>query len=162
MGISGAGKTTIGSKLVGHFVSQNKRCCMIDGEEARGVFDGDLGYTREDREANVKRIILAGYALDKCGILAIICNISPFEHLRRLCRQKIPGYNEIYLKKRLQVSITNDVKNMYSNNMGKTDIVGMEINFDEPSSPDLVIEVDNETVEDTLARVVAYIDNKLY
>jgi len=60
-----------------------------------------LGYSDVDREANIKRIILGAYLLDRNNIVGIVCNISPLEHLRLLTRRKIAGYNEIYLKKDL-------------------------------------------------------------
>lgn len=99
IGISGAGKTTIGKKLETHFKELNKKCYLLDGDEVRDLFDRDLGYTDAEREANIKRIILGEYLLDRNDIIGIICNISPLEHLRQLARKKIGGYNEIYLKK---------------------------------------------------------------
>lgn len=160
MGISGAGKTTIGKKLEENYKKQGKKCYLLDGDEVRDLFDRDLGYTNKDREANVKRIILGAYLLDKNDIIGIICNISPLEHLRQLARKKIAGYNEIYLKKDLQTSIKNDVKGMYRENMGKTEIVGVEAAFDEPETPDLVLEVDKMTIEETYDAVRNYIAKK--
>jgi adenylylsulfate kinase len=160
LGISGAGKTTIGLKLKDYFEKQNKKCYMLDGDEVRGLFENDLGYTKADREANIKRIILAAYVLDKCGVYAIVCNISPFEHLRQLCRRKIAGYNEIYLRKNLNTSMKTDVKKMYTENVGKTAVIGVDIAFEEPARSDLVVDVDNETVEESYAKIVAYIEKK--
>ncbi len=160
IGISGAGKTTIGKKLEAHFNEIGKKCYLLDGDEVRDFFDRDLGYSDADREANIKRIMLGAYLLDRNEIIGIICNIGPLEHLRQMARAKIAGYNEIYLKKDLQVSIRNDVKGMYANNVGKTEIVGMEATFDEPQHPDLVIEVDHMTEEETYALVLKYIVEK--
>lgn len=160
IGISGAGKTTIGKRLEKHFKEIGEKCYLLDGDEVRDLFDRDLGYSNADREANIKRIILGAYLLDKNDIVGIICNISPLEHLRQLARKKITGYNEIYLKKDLQVSIKNDVKGMYQKNMGKTEIIGLDTAFDEPETPDLVLEVDNMTVEETYHAVLGYIEEK--
>jgi adenylylsulfate kinase len=157
IGISGAGKTTLGLKLKDYFEKEHGACCMIDGDEVRFLFDNDLGYGKSDREANIKRIILAAYMLDKCEIYTIVCNISPFEHLRELCRKKISGYNEIYLRKKIDVSVKNDVKNIYKSNLGKTDVIGVDIKFDEPKSPALVIDVDNETVDESFHKIINYI-----
>ena len=157
MGISGAGKTTIGKMLEKYFMKQGRKCFLLDGDEVRDLFDRDLGYSNADREANIKRIILGAYILDKNDILGIICNISPLEHLRRLARAKIKGYNEIYLKKDIQISIKNDVKGMYRDNLGKTEISGVNAAFDEPQSPDLFLEVDQMTVEETYRAVLDYI-----
>lgn len=161
IGISGAGKTTIGLRLREYLKQNNIPNYLIDGDEVRAVFDGDLGYSREDREANIKRIILAAYALDRCGVTAIVCNISPFEHLRALARTKISGYNEIYLKKDLTVSRGDDVKGVYSNNIGKTDLIGVDIEFDKPLHPDVVIEVDRESVEESSRKVIEYVESRI-
>ncbi len=160
IGISGAGKTTIGRKLEKHFKNINKKCYLLDGDEVRDLFDRDLGYTDADREANIKRIILGAYLLDRNNIIGIICNIGPLEHLRQLARKKIAGYNEIYLKKDLSISMKNDVKGVYVGNMGKTQIVGIDVTFDEPKDPDLVLEVDKMSEEETYNEVLNYIVNK--
>lgn len=160
IGISGAGKTTIGRKLETHFKELGKKCYLLDGDEVRDLFDRDLGYSDADREANIKRIILGAYLLDRNDIIGIICNIGPLERLRQLARRKIAGYNEIYLKKDIQISMKNDVKGVYQENMGKTQIVGIDATFDEPQTPDLVLEVDKMTVEESCQAVLDYIATK--
>ncbi len=160
MGISGAGKTTIGKRLEAYLNQQHIKNYLLDGDEVRDLFDRDLGYSDADREANIKRIILGAYLLDKNGILGIICNISPLEHLRALARKKIPGYNEIYLKKDLRISMENDVKGVYRDNVGKTQVVGIDATFDEPRHPDLVLEVDKMTEDETCQAVLDYMAAK--
>lgn len=157
IGISGAGKTTIGRRLEVHFNERGIKNYLLDGDEVRDLFDRDLGYSDADREANIKRIILGAYLLDKNDIAGIVCNISPLEHLRALARKKIPGYNEIYLKKDLSVSMKNDVKGVYKANAGKTQLVGIDATFDEPQHPDLVLEVDAMTESETFQAVLEYI-----
>lgn len=160
IGISGAGKTTIGRKLETHFNEIGKKCYLLDGDEVRDLFDRDLGYSDADREANIKRIILGAYLLDQNDIIGIICNIGPLEHLRQHARKKISGYNEIYLKKDLRISMKNDVKGVYADNMGKTQIVGIDATFDEPHNSDLVLEVDKMSEEETYNAVLNYIVDK--
>ena len=160
IGISGAGKSTIGRKLEAHFNKLGVKNYVLDGDEVRDLFERDLGYSDEDREANIKRIILGAYLLDRNGIVGIVCNISPLEHLRALARRKIPGYNEIYLKKDLRISMEKDVKGMYRANMGKTQIVGVDAAFDPPQHPDLVLEVDKQTEEETCQAVLDYLVEK--
>ncbi|MDE5590088.1 MAG: adenylyl-sulfate kinase [Acetatifactor sp.] len=160
IGISGAGKTTIGRKLETYFNELGRKNYLLDGDEVRDLFDRDLGYSDADREANIKRIILGAYLLDRNDIIGIVCNIGPLEHLRQLARKKIAGYNEIYLKKNLQNSMKNDVKGIYRDNVGKTQIVGLDATFDEPQNPDLVLEVDNLTEEQTYQAVIDYIVRK--
>lgn len=160
IGISGAGKTTIGRRLEAHFNETGVKNYLLDGDEVRDLFDRDLGYSDAEREANIKRIILGAYLLDRNDIVGIVCNISPLEHLRALARRKIPGYNEIYLKKDLRASMERDVKGMYRANAGKTRIVGIDATFDQPQHPDLTLEVDRLTEEETCQAVLDYIAEK--
>lgn len=160
IGISGAGKTTLGRKLEKFYKDKGLKTYRLDGDEVRNLFDNDLGYTIEDRELNVKRIILGAYVLDQNDIIGIICNISPFQPLRELARRKISGYNEIYLEKDIQISIENDVKGIYKENMGKTDIVGLGQRFDEPTNCDLHIKVDEMTEEESFEIIKKYIAGK--
>ncbi len=157
IGISGAGKTTIGRRLKAHFDQKHIKNYLLDGDEVRDLFDRDLGYSDAEREAIIKRIILGAYLLDRNDIVGIVCNISPLEHLRALARRKIAGYNEIYLKKDLQISMQNDVKGMYRENVGKTQIVGIDASFDTPQHPDLTLNVDQMTEEETYRAVLDYI-----
>lgn len=160
IGISGAGKTTLGRKLDKYYSEKGFKTYLLDGDEVRDLFDNDLGYTDEDREANIKRIILGTYLLDRNDIIGIICNISPFQHLRDLARRKIAGYNEIYLEKDIQISMKNDVKGVYKNNIGKTDIVGLGQRFDEPVACDLRIQVDEMSEEESVEMIKEYIAKK--
>jgi len=160
IGISGAGKTTIGRRLEQYFNARQIKNYLLDGDEVRDLFDRDLGYSDADREANIKRIILGAYLLEKNDIVGIICNISPLEHLRALARRKIPGYHEIYLKKDIQISIKKDVKGVYQANMGKTPLVGVNTVFDKPQHPDLVLEVDRMTEDETYQAVIDYLTAK--
>lgn len=160
IGISGAGKTTLGRRLETFYKSKGMRTYLLDGDEVRNLFENDLGYTDAEREANIKRIILGAYLLDRNDIVGIICNISPFQHLRELARRKIKGYNEIYLDKDIQISMKNDVKGVYRENVGKTDIVGLGQRFDEPVSCDLRIPVDSMTEEESFEKIKEYITEK--
>lgn len=160
MGISGAGKTTLGHMLEDYYKGKGIKCYLLDGDVVRNLFDNDLGYTDSDREINIKRIILGAYLLEKNDILGIVCNISPFQHLRDLARSKISGYNEIYLDRDINVSIKNDVKGMYKKNIGKNSIVGLGQRFDTPTNCDLHIKIDFYNENESFELIKEYIKNK--
>jgi len=160
IGISGAGKTTLGIKLKEHLDKIGKKSYVIDGNLVRDFFDNDLGFSREDRAANIKRIMLAAHTLSENDIITIVCNISPFEELRDFAREKIADYNEIYLKKDLAASQKDDLKGMYQSNIGKTEIVGMDLNFDEPEKSNLVVDTGSESIEESFRKVLDYLTKK--
>lgn len=158
IGISGAGKTTLGRRLAEYLTRRGEKCYLLDGDEVRDLFDGDLGYSDADREANIKRIILGAYLLDKNDIIGIIANISPFEHLRKLARAKIAGYHEIYLRRDVESSVRRDVKGVYRKHSGKTPLVGIDSVFEEPEAPDLVLDTDSETEDETFRKIIEFVE----
>lgn len=160
IGISGAGKTTLGNRLKEYLDLSGRKSFILDGDVVRDFFDNDLGYSQQDRVANIKRIMLAAHVLSFNGVTAIVCNISPFENLRAFSRLKIKDYIEIYLKRDLHLSQCNDVKGMYGKNAGKTEIVGVDMLFDEPLHSDLTIDTGCEDVEESLRKLVAYLNAK--
>jgi len=156
IGISGSGKTTLGKMLSKYLNINNIKNIVIDGDEVRNTFDNDLGYTKEERVQNIKRILLAAYFLEKTKTVTIICNISPFEELRILARNKIKSYHQIYLEKNLNRAIKNDVKGVYDFNKDKTDLVGIDIDFDYPKQSELVINTDDTSIDDSLDILIKY------
>jgi len=160
IGLSGVGKTTLGNKLKEYYDKLGQRSFIIDGDLVRDFFDNDLGYSREERMANIKRIMLAAHILSESGTIAIVCNISPFEELRRFARRKFTEYVEIYLKRDVSELQKKDVKGMYRNHTGKTDIVGLDMKFDEPLQSDLTIETGKESIEQSLQRIIQFLKIK--
>lgn len=160
MGISGAGKTTLGKRLIKHYRELGKQAYLIDGDDVRNFFDNDLGYSKEARMQNIKRIIFAAHVCDENDIVTVVANISPFEELRRFARKKIKGYNEIYLKRDLQVSMKNDVKGVYRDNLDKTALVGVDLAFDEPKNSDLTLEIEHYTEEQAFDAILSCLQKK--
>lgn len=160
IGISGAGKSTLGKRLVQHYHGQGKQTYLIDGDAVRNFFDNDLGYSREARMQNIKRILFAAHVCDQNGIITVVANISPFEELRAMARQKIQGYHEIYLKRDLRVSMQNDVKGVYRENLDKTALVGVDLAFDEPQNSDLTLEIERYTEQEALEAILSYLNEK--
>lgn len=160
IGISGAGKTTLGNKLHDFYKSKQIPSFILDGDLVRNFFDNDLGYSKKDRIANIKRIMLSAFALEQCNIIPIICNISPFEDLREFSRLKFKDYHEIFLVKDLRVARDHDKKNVYKKNINKTEIVGLDIKFEKPKKSNLILNVDKETVEESFNNILEYLKIK--
>lgn len=157
IGISGAGKTTLANMLKEYWRGRGRDIYVMDGDVVRNFYDNDLGYSAEERRANIKRILLAAYVLDANGVDVMVANISPFEDLRQFARKKIPGYLQVYLRKDLQASMAADVKGVYEEHLEKTALVGREIPFEEPQSSDLVLDVDRMTPEESMERILEFL-----
>ncbi len=151
LGISGSGKTTLGNKLKEYFDDKKIKSYIIDGDLVRNFYNNDLGFTIEDRVANIKRILLSAYVLEQNGIIPIVCNISPFQELRDFADEKLDNYIEIYLKREIS-----DIKNkdsVYNNN----DVVGVDMAFDEPKNPNLTIDTSKDEIQTSLNKIINYI-----
>tara|TARA_B110001450_G_C17633309_1_gene486142 strand:- start:638 stop:1150 length:513 start_codon:yes stop_codon:yes gene_type:complete len=160
LGISGAGKSTLGELIKNHYDSNGVQSFILDGDVVRSFFDNDLSYSIDERRQNIKRILLAAHVLEQNGVIPIVCNISPFEDLRKFARDKFSDYIQIYLEKSIPIAKHNDVKNIYSDNISKSPIVGIDMPFDEPINNELVIPVDHETVSASFARVILLLDER--
>lgn len=161
IGISGAGKTTLGNKLKAYWDAKSQKSFLIDGDIVRDFYDNDLGFSKEDRRANIQRILFSAYVLEQNGIIPIVCNISPFEDLRAFARKKFNDYHEIYLRKDIQKALQNDVKGIYQKHLSQTSLVGIDLVFEEPTQSDLVLDVDNEDVETSFRSIIEYLEEKV-
>lgn len=151
LGISGAGKTTLGNTLKKYLDDQKIKSCIIDGDMVRDFYDNDLGFEKKDRIANIKRIMLSAYLLEQNGIIPIVCNISPFQELRDFANIKFSRYIEIYLKRDLQNIHNKDA--VYST----THVVGIDVAFDEPKNPNLVIDTSKTDEKKSLEIIINHI-----
>ncbi|AXH10888.1 adenylylsulfate kinase [Malaciobacter halophilus] len=154
LGISGSGKSTLGKELKNYFDNNNINSYIIDGDIIRNFYENDLGYTKEDREANIKRILLSAYILEQNNIIPIVCNISPFEQLRDFARRKFDNYFEIYLKRDI-----NNIKNKKTVYKDKN-VVGVDIKFEEPKNSNLIIDTNKLTKEESLNHILKYLKLK--
>ncbi len=158
-GLSGAGKTTIGTKL---YYEMRKSCpglVILDGDILKRLVGDSLGYSRKER---LKR---ASYYSEMCkmltdqGITVIICTIAMYDSVREWNRRNIEKYVEIYLKVDREVLIKRDKKGLYSRQKsGKaSEIAGLDIEVEYPKTPDLVIENDGSvSVRECVERIMAY------
>jgi len=152
LGISGSGKTTLAKKLKKQFDKEHKKSYIIDGDLIRDFFDRDLGYSKDDRTANIKRVLICAKVLEENGIIPIVANISPFQELRDFARNKFKNYIEIYLKRDIQTIINKDF--VYSD----TNVIGVDMEFDEPTNPDLIIDTSKKSINESLNEVLKVIN----
>ncbi len=159
-GISGSGKSTLSKLLVEYLNTYgNRRAYLMDGDLIRSFLDNEKKYSPSDRKEVSKMIALAALTLTENNIDVIVANIAPFKETRDFYRRKFPNYIEVYLKLDLRVAIEKDVKGVYQDNLTQKEpnIVGLDIPYEEPDNPDVVIYPYKETVEESISKILSYI-----
>lgn len=155
-GLPSAGKTTIATLLAGHLRERGCRVELLDGDECRRNLSAGLGYSRQDRDANIKRIAYVCKLLARHGVVAIAAAISPYRAARERARAELGRFVEVYVKCPVQVCIARDVKGLYRRALAGEipNFTGVSDPYEEPLSPEVVLETDKESAHESLARLV--------
>ncbi len=162
-GLSGAGKSTLASALQKRLLMQGFYAFILDGDNVRHGLCRDLGFSKEDRNENIRRVAEVAKLYGSAGISAICSFISPAEENRNLAR-KIIGTNfvEIYLDCALETCEMRDVKGLYKK-ARKGEIVnftGVGDVYEPPVSPDLILKTDVYSVDICVNQVIDYLFNE--
>jgi pyruvate kinase len=148
-GRSGSGKTTLATALFKRLQARGIRTVLMDGDEARSFTQGALGYTRKERESHLRYLAFASQKAVESGALVIVAALSPFEHVRQWTRSAVSNYFEIYLDCPLDECTRRDPKGHYAKaTRGElADFVGVDMEYEIPRTPDLVLDSGQGTVE---------------
>ncbi|VDG72430.1 adenylylsulfate kinase [Clostridium carnis] len=155
-GLSGAGKTTIGKRLYKKIKEVKENIIFLDGDELRVVFN-NFDYSYSGRKDLSKKYSNLCNMIAEQGIDVIICTISMFDYIRRWNRENIINYKEIYIKVPICELKKRNQKELYKNNR-HNNVVGVDIEFEEPKESDLVIENNGDY---TPEEIVEYIYKKI-
>lgn len=158
-GISGSGKTTLGQLLVAALRERGKDVEYIDGDAVRAFFAHDLGFTREERTMNVKRIAFATMLLARHGTHVVVANIAPYRAVRDFIRQRLPNYVQVYLRIPLETVIARDVQGHYARfrQGSEQNLIGMDDPYEPPRTPNITIDTASEPPEVSLRTIMAYL-----
>lgn len=167
-GLSGAGKTAIAKPLAEALRSRALRAERLDGDIVRRELTSDLGFTKEDRDENIRRVTFVARLLSRNGVAVICSFISPYRERRAKTRQHIEHegapFVEVYVHCPLEVCVERDVKGLYERALaGEIDnFTGVSDPYEPPESPEVVCRTAEETVGESVARVLAYLEEKGY
>jgi adenylyl-sulfate kinase len=155
-GLSGAGKSTISEEVKKRLQQHGRNVEILDGDLVRTHLSKGLGFSREDRDTNIKRIAFVCSLLTRNGVVCISAAISPYRQAREWARQEIGKFVEIYVKCPLDVCRERDVKGLYKLvGEGKIkNFTGIDDPYEEPENPELIVETDKETLDESVTRIL--------
>src|SRR5437660_12840280 len=154
-GLSGAGKSTLAQRIEWRLKEQERNVEVLDGDIVRTHLSKGLGFSREDRDTNIKRIAFVASLLTRNGVICISAAIAPYSEARHWARQEIGDFVEVYVKCPIEVCRQRDVKGLYKLvDEGKlTGFTGVDDPYEEPEHPELVVETHKETIEESVDRI---------
>ncbi len=160
-GLSGAGKSTLSAPIAALLTQQGHQVEVLDGDEVRTHLSKGLGFSKEDRDTNIRRIGWVAKTLSKHGIVAITAAISPYRDVRNEVRGWIEkagaGFVEVYVKCPIDVLAERDVKGLYKKAIAGEikNFTGVSDPYEEPTNPDVVIDSSRETIEESTRKIAA-------
>ena len=163
-GLSGAGKSTLSEIIEQRLKERGRNVEILDGDIVRTHLSKGLGFSREDRDTNIKRIAFVCSLLTRNGVVCISAAIAPYREARDWAREQIGNFVEVYVNCPIEVCRQRDVKGLYKLvDEGKIKgFTGVDDPYEEPEHPELVIETDRETIEESISRIFAKLEELGY
>ncbi len=154
-GLSGSGKTTIRVVLEQQLRAQNLKVEVLDGDIVRQNLTKGLGFSKEDRDENIRRIGFVSHLLTRNGVIVLVSAISPYRNIREEVRERIDNFIEVYVNAPLEVCESRDVKGLYKRaRSGEIkQFTGIDDPYEPPINPEVECRTDQETLEESVAKV---------
>lgn len=163
-GLSGAGKSTLAGLVSEELRNLGYRVEVLDGDEVRTNLSKGLGFSKEDRDTNIRRIGYVCKLLARNGVIAIAAAISPYREIRDEVRGQHDRFFEVYVQCPLEKLVERDVKGLYKKALAGEikGFTGVSDPYEPPHNPELVITTDSESVAESLARLLGGLEQRGY
>ena len=155
-GLPCCGKTTIADRVAEILKAEGKKVERLDGDTVRKGLTSDLGFSKEDRNENIKRVTFVAKLLTRNDVIVLATFVSPYEARRVKTREEIGEFMLVYVKAPVEVCIERDVKGMFKKALAGEikNFTGVDDPYEEPESPELIVETDKETLEESVQKVL--------
>ncbi|HUU57639.1 MAG TPA: adenylyl-sulfate kinase [bacterium] len=163
-GLSGAGKTTVSQLVEAELRRRGRKVEVLDGDVVRTNLSKGLGFSKEDRDINIRRIGFVCHLLSRNGVVAIAAAISPYRNIRAENRALIGDFVEVFCQCPLEVLVERDAKGLYKKALAGEikNFTGVSDPYEEPQEPEVVCATDGETPDESAARVIAKLEKMGY
>jgi adenylyl-sulfate kinase len=162
-GLSGAGKTTISKLVAEELQARGSRLEILDGDVVRKNLSRGLGFSKEDRDTNIRRIAFVADLLSRNGVPVITAAISPYREIRAEARELMgERFIEVFVKASVEVCAERDVKGLYEKAFkGEIkEFTGVSDPYEEPLDPELVLETETQSPEESAQRVLSLLEER--
>jgi adenylylsulfate kinase len=162
-GLSGAGKTTISKQLVYELDKRGVHIEVLDGDVIRENLSKGLGFSKEDRDTNIRRIAFVADLLSRNGTPVITAAISPYRELRREARAKMNGrFIEAFVKASVETCAERDPKGLYEKAFAGEikEFTGVSDPYEEPEHAELILDTEHQSPEESAARVIEFLEER--
>jgi adenylyl-sulfate kinase len=159
-GLSGAGKSTLANALEAELRAQGGKVEILDGDVVRENLSKGLGFSKEDRDINIRRIGFVADLLTRNGVTVIVAAISPYREVRDEVRAMVGRFIEVHVDCEMDELVRRDVKGLYKKALAGelANFTGVSDPYEAPEDPEVRVDSSKETLAESLAKVVAAID----
>ncbi len=164
-GWSGSGKTTIAMALEEKLRKRDLQYVQrLDGDIVREDLCSDLGFSKEDRNENIRRATFIAQMLSNNGVATLVSFISPYRDLRAHARSRCHNFIEVYVKCDRDTLIKRDVKGLYEKALNNeiTEFTGISDPYEEPENPELVLDTAKEDPEESVEKIIEYLEKNKF
>lgn len=156
-GLSGSGKSTVAGLVERRLREAGAKVETLDGDVVRQNLSQGLGFSKEDRDTNIRRIGFVCELLSRNGVIAIVAAISPYRSTRDEVRSKIQNFVEVYVECPIEVVADRDVKGLYRKAMAGEigNFTGVSDPYEPPVNPEVIVHSDRETPQESADKVWA-------
>jgi len=160
-GLSGSGKSTLANLVADELRSRGHRVEVLDGDEVRTNLSKGLGFSKEDRDTNIRRIGYVCKLLARNGVIAISAAISPYRNVRDEVRKMHDRFFEVFVECPLDTLVERDVKGLYKKAIAGEikNFTGVSDPYEEPLNPELVVNSAKESREESLESLLARLES---
>jgi adenylylsulfate kinase len=158
-GLSSAGKSTLGRHVAERLTELGYRVESLDGDAVRRELSKDLGFSKEDRDENIRRIGFVAGLLARNGVIVVVSAISPYRAIREEMRGRLTNFVEIYVNAPLDVCERRDTKGLYRKaRAGEiTGMTGIDDPYEPPLHPEIECRTDLESVEQSVEKILGHV-----
>ena len=163
-GLSGSGKTTISKALIEQIKKHGRNVEVLDGDVVRTNLSKGLGFSKVDRDINIRRIGFVAHLLTRNGVVVVCAAISPYKAIRDENRHLIGDFIEVYIKASVETCAKRDVKGLYQKAFAGEikEFTGVSDPYEAPENPEVLCDTENEMVEECVGKIVNYLVEKGY